>query len=307
MNVLLSSLLIFVFNLLPNSTADHFMLLRSQQPSLCAKHYTIQWGDSLSSVAQRCEMSLAELLAANPSIRNPDQILVGQVIRIPTGQSNSGSSQRADTRVEDNPIPVSGDHEYVVRTGDTLGGIAARFSTTVTQLLRANSFLVNPDQIYPGQQLSLPAAGEEISVEQWQAERISQALESQQNSGIGYKARENSERWIQVDLATQTLHAFEGDQLVRSFVVSTGTTRYPTVTGQYEIWIKLRTDDMKGPGYYLKDVPYVMYFYKGYGLHGTFWHNNFGTPMSHGCVNLAVEDAAWLFEFASIGTVVNVK
>ena len=56
------------------------------------------------------------------------------------------------------------------------------------------------------------------------------------------------------------------------------------------------------PGYYLRDVPYVMYFYRGYGLHGAYWHNNFGTPMSHGCVNLSVDDARWLYEWASVGT-----
>lgn len=63
---------------------------------------------------------------------------------------------------------------------------------------------------------------------------------------------------------------------------------------------------MSGPGYYLPDVPYVMYFYRGYGLHGTYWHNNFGVPMSHGCVNLRTEDAAWLFDWASVGTPVTV-
>jgi lipoprotein-anchoring transpeptidase ErfK/SrfK len=63
---------------------------------------------------------------------------------------------------------------------------------------------------------------------------------------------------------------------------------------------------MAGPGYYLSDVPNVMYFYKGYGLHGTYWHNNFGTPMSHGCVNFTIPDSSWVFNFASVGTVVNV-
>ncbi|MGE5251028.1 MAG: L,D-transpeptidase, partial [Bacteroidota bacterium] len=57
---------------------------------------------------------------------------------------------------------------------------------------------------------------------------------------------------------------------------------------------------------YLPNVPYTMYFYKGYGLHGTYWHNNFGTPMSHGCVNLRIEDSKWLYNFASVGTTVNV-
>jgi lipoprotein-anchoring transpeptidase ErfK/SrfK len=114
------------------------------------------------------------------------------------------------------------------------------------------------------------------------------------------------ERWIDVDLTNQMAHAFEGKKLVQSFVVSTGTWQTPTVTGLYRIYVKYEAADMAGPGYYLPDVPYVMYFYKGYGLHGTYWHNNFGTPMSHGCVNLTTEDSGWLFNWASVGTVVNI-
>ena len=113
-------------------------------------------------------------------------------------------------------------------------------------------------------------------------------------------------RWIDVNLSTQSVYAYEGDTVVNSFVVSTGTWLTPTVTGKYKIWIKLRSASMSGPGYYLPNVPYIMYFYKSYGLHGTYWHNNFGTPMSHGCVNLRTSDAEWLFNWASVGTVVNV-
>jgi lipoprotein-anchoring transpeptidase ErfK/SrfK len=102
------------------------------------------------------------------------------------------------------------------------------------------------------------------------------------------------------------VYAYEGDVVVNSFVVSTGTWATPTVTGQYKIYVKYRSAKMSGPGYYLPNVPYIMYFYKGYGLHGTYWHNNFGTPMSHGCVNLRTEDAGWLFNWASVGTIVNV-
>ncbi len=114
------------------------------------------------------------------------------------------------------------------------------------------------------------------------------------------------EHWIDVDLTNQRVHAYSGTELVRSFVVSTGTYRTPTVTGQYRVYVKYRFADMRGPGYYLQDVPYVMYFYRGYGLHGTYWHNNFGTPMSHGCVNLTINDSEWMFNFAEVGTVVNV-
>jgi len=119
-------------------------------------------------------------------------------------------------------------------------------------------------------------------------------------------AASSSERWIDVNLAQQMTYAYQGNTVVKSFLVSTGTWQYPTVTGQYHIYVKLLSTDMTGPGYYLPNVPYTMYFYQGYGLHGTYWHHNFGTPMSHGCVNLSIPDAEWLYNWASVGTLVNV-
>ena len=113
-------------------------------------------------------------------------------------------------------------------------------------------------------------------------------------------------RWIDIDLSQQMVYAYEGNSLVNSFIVSTGTYLHPTVTGQYHIYVKYRYADMSGPGYYLPDVPYVMYFYRGYGIHGTYWHNNFGTPMSHGCVNFRTDEAGWIFDWASVGTLVNI-
>jgi hypothetical protein len=115
-----------------------------------------------------------------------------------------------------------------------------------------------------------------------------------------------NDRWIAVDLSTQTTYAMQGDTIMHTFLVSTG--RWPTVTvkGVYKIYVKYRTANMTGDDYFLPNVPYVMYFYKGYGLHGTYWHTSFGTPMSHGCVNLSPHDAAWLYEFASVGTLVSV-
>ncbi len=113
-------------------------------------------------------------------------------------------------------------------------------------------------------------------------------------------------RWIDVDLSQQMLYAYDGETLVNSFLVSTGTYLHPTVTGQFHIYVKYRYTLMTGPGYYLPDVPYTMYFYEGYGIHGTYWHNNFGHPMSHGCVNMRTSEAEWLYEWASVGTLVNV-
>jgi lipoprotein-anchoring transpeptidase ErfK/SrfK len=114
------------------------------------------------------------------------------------------------------------------------------------------------------------------------------------------------ERWIDVDLSEQQLVAYEGSTPVRVVTVSTGLPGTPTPVGRFRIWIKLEYDDMEGPGYYLPDVPYVMYFYLGYGLHGVYWHDDFGQPMSHGCVNLPTPEAGWLFHWAEVGTLVNV-
>ncbi|HVN16029.1 MAG TPA: L,D-transpeptidase family protein [Anaerolineales bacterium] len=128
-----------------------------------------------------------------------------------------------------------------------------------------------------------------------------QSSDSQPQVSVG-----DGEHWIDVDLTHQRVYAYAGDTVVNTFIVSTGTWQYPTVTGQYHIYIKLLSTTMTGPGYYLPNVPYTMYFYKGYGLHGTYWHHNFGTPMSHGCVNLSIPDAEWLYNFSSVGTLVNV-
>lgn len=119
-----------------------------------------------------------------------------------------------------------------------------------------------------------------------------------------------AERWIDVNLANQTLTAYEGDAAVFSTLVSSGTWQHPTVTGQFRTWIKYESQTMNGYllgyDYYLEDVPYVMYFFNDYAIHGAYWHNNFGVPMSHGCVNVSPADAGWLFNWAPIGTLVNV-
>ena len=119
-------------------------------------------------------------------------------------------------------------------------------------------------------------------------------------------AGSGGERWIDVNLSEQLLVAFEGDTPVYWVKVSTGLPGTPTVVGQYRIYVKYESTLMTGDDYYLPNVPYTMYFYKGYGIHGAYWHNNFGRPMSHGCVNVPVPDSEWLFSFASVGTLVNI-
>jgi lipoprotein-anchoring transpeptidase ErfK/SrfK len=198
-----------------------------------------------------------------------------------------------------------GESHKVVR-GDTLNKIAKRCGVTLSLLLMANPQIKNPSRIYPGQVVELPRRAEVVDessgtvVVRPEKDRITpeQILE------LGVEA---DEHWIDVDLSSQTVSAFQGGEEVRTFLASSGTWRHPTVTGQFAIYQKFETKDMRGPGYFLRDVPYTMFFHKDYGLHGTYWHSNFGTPMSHGCINLNTEDAAWLYEFAAEGTLVNVR
>lgn len=117
-------------------------------------------------------------------------------------------------------------------------------------------------------------------------------------------------KWIEVDLGEQYIRAWEHSQLVFGSYVSTGVPGHETPTGRFQITAKLRYDDMTGGTagtsdyYYLPDVPYVMYFYDGYAIHGTYWHHNFGHVMSHGCVNLPTDAAGWMYNWAPYGTVV---
>jgi lipoprotein-anchoring transpeptidase ErfK/SrfK len=114
------------------------------------------------------------------------------------------------------------------------------------------------------------------------------------------------EKWIELDLSEQRLTAHEGDVAVFSALVSTGVARMPTPTGEFKILYKVRAQAMSGPGYYLPNVQYVAYFYRSYAIHGTYWHNNFGQPMSHGCVNLTNRDAEWMYAWAPVGTPVRI-
>ncbi len=119
-----------------------------------------------------------------------------------------------------------------------------------------------------------------------------------------------NERWIDVDISSQTLVAYEGDTPVFNSLISGGTSQFPTVEGQFRTYMKYEQQTMNGYllgyDYFLPDVPYVMYFYNDYAIHGAYWHNNFGVPMSHGCVNMEPTEAGWLFNWAPVGTLVNV-
>lgn len=120
---------------------------------------------------------------------------------------------------------------------------------------------------------------------------------------LGTTNSAGEEKWIEVSLDEQKLRAWEGARLVMEFPISSGLW-YPTPKGTFNIWYKTRYTRMTGGSkdlgtfYDLPNVPSDLFFYQGYGLHGAYWHNNFGHPMSHGCVNEPLDSAAAIFEWA---------
>ncbi len=121
----------------------------------------------------------------------------------------------------------------------------------------------------------------------------------------------SNNKHIYIDLTNQILYAYEGNNLTYKFLVSTGKWN-PTPTGDFRIWIWLRYTRMSGGNsalgtyYNLPNVPYTMYYWNsstpktwGYSLHGAYWHNNFGHPMSHGCVNMQIEEAGKIFYWSN--------
>ena len=123
-----------------------------------------------------------------------------------------------------------------------------------------------------------------------------------------------SNKRIEVNLTNQQLSAFENDKLIYNYTISSGKWNR-TPTGIFTIWTKIRSQKMSGGSkelgtyYYLPNVPYILFYYNdkvakhiGYSIHGTYWHDNFGVPMSHGCINMRTIEAANIYNWAEVGT-----
>jgi lipoprotein-anchoring transpeptidase ErfK/SrfK len=119
--------------------------------------------------------------------------------------------------------------------------------------------------------------------------------------------KQSDQRWIQINLSKQNLIAWEGSKPVYAITISSGKRSTPTRVGAFKIQTKLRKTRMRGRGYDVPNVPHTMYYQGGYAIHGAYWHNRFGTPVSHGCVNLAPNHAKWVFEWADVGTPVVIQ
>ncbi|CAD5990775.1 L,D-transpeptidase family protein [Agreia sp. COWG] len=119
-------------------------------------------------------------------------------------------------------------------------------------------------------------------------------------------------RNIVVNLSEQREYLFENGQVIDSFLISSGTAGHDSHTGDFRITAKLTSQNMgnrdltKAPNYFTENVPDVMYYNGDEALHGAYWHNNFGNVMSHGCINMPLDKAAKVFDWAPMGTEVTV-
>ena len=118
---------------------------------------------------------------------------------------------------------------------------------------------------------------------------------------VARPAEITTETWIGVDLSQQVAIAFEGDQPVFATLISSGMDPWPTNEGSFQVYARYTSALMAGGGYsdyyYLQDVPYAMYFDESIAFHGAYWHDAFGAPRSHGCVNMSLTDARWLYNW----------
>ena len=118
----------------------------------------------------------------------------------------------------------------------------------------------------------------------------------------------DTDRWIEINLEEQVLTVYENRQMVFATLIASGVEPYWTQPGLFQIYEKKETETMSGAFaadrsdyYYLQNVPWTMYYDQARALHGAYWHTNFGYPQSHGCVNLSVGDAHWLYNWAQVG------
>lgn len=282
-----------------------------------AQRYTVRPGDSLTRLARSHGINISTLLSMN-GLTSAKWIYVGQVLLVP-GAPKPAPQPAPSVPVPSVPVPSvpvpsvpapsvpalqpapsatkmqpGRTHIAVhsVQNGELLSNIAGQYGVNHAALARLNNLTLQ-STLEAGQALRIPS------------ENALELIEGMHPRLDQSRYPTSSERWIEVDLSEQMAIAYEGTEPVKAFVISTGVGNTPTVTGTFRIWAKIAMQDMRGGSraagtyYHLKDVQNVQYFHRSYGFHGTYWHSNFGIPMSRGCVNMTEEDAKWLFDWAS--------
>lgn len=210
---------------------------------------------------------------------------------------------------EDGELRIVADEDAIQKTVDGLPELVDRAAVDAKTIVNEGGTIL--------QELTAGVVGRTLGDTSSVASDFAQQLEA----GNAVQPLEVSEvpfenttlkRVIDVNLATQTVSAYENDTLVDSWLVSSGAGEFATHTGSFQVGWKTSSQNMgnrdltQAPNYFQPDVKWVMYFNGDEALHGVYWHSNWGTPMSHGCVGMPEGKAQWLFDWAPEGVNVNV-
>lgn len=249
--------------------------------------YVVQRGDTVSGIATRHGTTVNAIVQAN-GLANPRYIYSGQRLTIPgggaSGAISAGSSGSQST---------SGGTVYTVRRGDSVASIAYRHGTTIAAIAQANG-LTNPSYIYAGQRLRIPAGG--------------QAAPAPVAAAGGGKR-------IVVDLSAQRMYVYQNGQQIWNWVVSTGRPGQATAVGHYKVQNKIPNAYASTWG--LQMPNWLGIYWAGRlqnGIHALpiqsngqrLWDGYLGQPVSFGCVILSTQNAAALYNWASVGTPVDI-
>ncbi|MEP7287473.1 MAG: LysM peptidoglycan-binding domain-containing protein [Chloroflexota bacterium] len=293
-------------------------------------YYTVQPGETLSIISRRYGITWLDLVNANKLV-DPNHIEAGQQIVIPGAASPAGNAVAPALPVDTVPAqpvipptavpptavqptfalptaipatvapppqassPTIGDKTYVVQPGEGLAAIGRKFGIDWANIAGANN-ITDPNHIYAGMTLKIPSSVPSTTT-----------METSIGVPPGPAPTVPSGKYIRIKLSEQRVYVYQDGQMIHTMLGSSGLPGTPTVQGDFKIYVKYTAQLMTGPGYYLPGVPWVMYFYEGYSFHGTYWHHNFGHPMSHGCMNLPTDEALWLYNWAEVGTPVHVE
>jgi len=282
-----------------------------------AASYTAAGGDTLASVAARLDAS-PFLLAAMNGLTLADPLEEGTVLEVPAAGDDGPHPYCAGAPTPAGAQEARADTTHTVRPGETLISIAAWYGVPVEKIAQANG-IADPGVVEKWRTLAIPGAkrkGPPPAPVPPAAVKKKKAHGKAKKGGTGGGAKTQGDataplsagKWIDIDLATQRLSAYEGASLVMSAPVSTGTGEHPTPAGTYGITAKHEKKSMTGGAgtaegrYWFPAVPWVMYFHESYALHGAYWHDKFGTQVSHGCVNVPLKAAKWLYTWTPVGT-----
>jgi LysM repeat protein len=280
--------------------------------------HVVAAGETLSHIARRYGTDVSTLLALN-DLSNANLVYVGQQLVV----SGGGGGWQPQWEDEE-PERYTADYQRqgVGWEAQSSGGPYQRAGVGWDPQESRRSPYRDPWREEPAEETSYEPD------EEWerQSERRSPYLDewedvhSQQNSypvGRSWEPQPSvqsrreaeplsGEKWIDIDLSDQVLTAYQGDTVVEMFTISSGSARYPTVTGSFRTYARTELQDMSGGSqaagdyYFQPDVPWVQYFFEDYAIHGAYWHNSFGTPIGHGCINMRVEESRWLYEWTGV-------